>query len=144
MEVISGIKNLTNSPDLAGTSAEARENILNFITTLKLTEKEIHSLEDETAKWKSRIDLARSRGSDELLAGAEREAERINTKLAGLRKEEQMLRESIVVMRRQLSGLAARERNIDPDILEQELLMAIGRTEEETLTERAFGELEKR
>jgi len=46
-------------------------------------------------------------------------------------------------MRRQLPGLAARERSIDPDLLEQELLMALGQTGEEAGTERAFQKLEK-
>ena len=133
-----------NSTNLAGMSAQAaKEYIHGFITTLKLTEKEIRSLEDEAAKWKGRIELARSRGTDELLVEAEREANRINTKLARLREEEQTLREGIAGMRRQLPGLAARERTIDTDILEQELLMALGLTEEQAGTERAFLKLEK-
>jgi hypothetical protein len=37
------------------------------------------------------------------------------------------LRESIERMRRQLPGLAARQRSIDPDLLEQEMLIALGR-----------------
>jgi len=115
--------------NLAGmNAAAAKEYILGFITTLKLTEKEIRSLEEEAAKWKGRVDLARSRGKDALLAEAGKEEERINTKLAGLKEEERELRERIAVMRRQLPGLAARERSIDTDILEQELLMALGRT----------------
>ena len=46
-------------------------------------------------------------------------------------------------MRRQLPGLAARERSVDPDLLEQELLMALGRSSEEAAAEKAFQELEK-
>ena len=124
-------------------TAEAKEYILGYITTLKLTQKEIHSLEEEAAKWKARIELARSRGADDLRAEAEKEAERINLKLAGLREEERGLKRDIEAMRRQLPGLAARERSIDPDLLEQELLMALGQTEEEAGTERAFRKLEK-
>ena len=124
-------------------AAEAKEYIHAFIATLKLTEKQIYTLEDEAAKWKGRIELARSKGMEELVAEAEREAEKINAKLSGLREEELSLKERIDVMRRQLPGLAARERSIDPDLLEQELLMALGKTEEETKTDRAFRELEK-
>jgi hypothetical protein len=36
-----------------------------------------------------------------------------------------------------VAGEAARERSIDPDLLEQERLMALGRTEEESATEKA-------
>jgi len=121
----------------------AKEELLVLVTTLKLTEKEILSLEDEAAKWKSRIDLARASSRDDLLVEAEKEAERINAKLAGLREEGRALREDITSLQRQLPGLAARERSVDPDLLEQELLMALGRTEEETETERAFRKLEQ-
>jgi len=124
-------------------TAEAREYISAFIATVKLTEKDIQSLENEAEKWKNRMELARSKGMEELAAEAEKEAEKINTKLAGLREEECILRERVTAMRRQLPGLAARERSIDVDLLEQELLMALGRTGEETETERTFKTLEK-
>ena len=128
-------------------TADTKEYILGLIATLKLTEKEISALADEAAKWKGRVDLARSLGKNDLLAEAEKEAERINTKLAGLREEEQTLKQNIDSMRQQLPrllpSLAAHERSIDADLLEQELLMALGRTEEEAKTERAFEKLEK-
>jgi len=124
-------------------AAEAKEYIHAFITTLKLTEKEISTLEDEAVKWKGRIELARSKGMEDLVAEAEKEAEKINAKLSGLKEEELSLKERIDAMRRQLPGLAARERSIDPDLLEQELLMALGKTEEEAKTDKAFRELEK-
>ena len=109
--------------NLAGMSAaEAKEYILALLATLKLTEKESRSLEDEAARWKSRADLARSRLNDGLLAEAQKEAERINARLAGLREEERTLKERIDAVRKQLPGLAARERSIDPDLLEQELV----------------------
>ena len=120
-----------DSANLAGMSAAgAKEYILGFITTLKLTEKEIRSLEDEAAKWKGRIELARSRGRDDLLVEAEKEAEKTNTRLTGLREEGRLLKERIDAMRRELPGLAARERSIDADLLEQELLMALGKKAE--------------
>jgi len=130
--------------DLTGMNAsDAKEYILNIITTLKLTEKEISVMEDEAAKWKNRVDLARSKGVEDILAEAEREAEKVNSKLTGLREEALSLKSDIAEMRRQLPGLAARERSVDPDLLEQELLMALGQTEEDAATERAFKKLEK-
>ena len=130
--------------NLTGMNArEAKDYILGFIATLKLTQKEINSLTEEEAKWRKRVDLARSRGVNDLVKEAEREADRINIKLSGLMEEERTLKNSIAEMRRQLPGLAARERSLDPDLLEQELLMALGRTEEENETEKAFRKLEK-
>jgi len=129
---------------LAGMSAAAaKEYIFSFVATLKLTEKELHALEDEAAKWKGRADLARSRGMADLLAEAEKEAERVTARVAVLRAEERTLKDQIDTMRRQLPGLAARERSIDADLLEQELLMALGQTGEELKTEKDFRELEK-
>ena len=130
--------------DLTGmNAAEAKVYIHGFITTLKLTEKEIHSTEEEAAKWQNRVNLSRSKGAYDLLAEAEKETEMINTRLMGLKEEEQQLKEQIDAMRRQLPGLAARERNIDVDLLEQELLMILGKTREEAATDKAFRELEK-
>jgi len=124
-------------------AAAAKEYILGLITTLKLTEKEIHSLEEDAAKWKGRVELARSMGKNDLAFEAEKEADRIEKKIAGLREEEKSLKNQIEEARRQLPGLAARERSIDPDLLEQELLIALGQTEEEAETERAFRKLER-
>ena len=130
--------------NLAGmNAATAKDYIFAFITTLKLTEKERLSLEAEAEKWKSRFELARSRNANDLASEAEKELGRINAKLLELTEEERSLKSNIENMRRQLPGLAARERSIDPDLLEQELLAALGRTEEEAGTERAFQKLEK-
>ena len=122
---------------------QLKEEILALITTLKLTEKEILALEAEEAKWKGRVELARERGSNELLGEAGAEMEKISARLAILREEGRSFKEDIETLRRRLPFAAAGERSIDPDILEQELLMALGKTEEEIKTEKAFRELEK-
>jgi phage shock protein A len=130
--------------DLTGMNVtDAKEYIHNYITTLKLTQKEIGVLEEEAVKWKSRVELARSKGAEDILAEAERETERIDNRLAGLGEEVRELKDGIEAMKRQLPGLAARERSVDPDLLEQELLMALGKTEEDAATEKAFIKLEK-
>ena len=133
-----------NQNNLTGMNvAQAKEYILGFITTLQLTKKEIITLENEAAKWKNRAELARSKGMGDLLSEAEKEASRIDQKLAALREEERELGNQIDDMRRQIPALAAGERSIDPLLLEQELLMALGKTEEEVKSEKSFRELEK-
>ena len=124
------------------TVAGAKEYIFGFITSLKLTEKEIHSLEEERAKWENRVELARSKNMDDLIRGAEKEIERVSSKMAILREEEFSLKSQIAGMKRQVPGLAARERSIDADLLEQELLLALGHLEEDAETERAFRKLQ--
>jgi len=123
--------------------AAAKEYIFGLIATIKLTEKDIHSLEEEAAKWKGRVELARSSGRNDLASEAEKEAQRVEEKLAGLREEEASLRDQIEALRKKLPGLAARERSVDADLLEQELLMALGKTGEEAETDRVFEKLEK-
>jgi phage shock protein A len=133
--------------DLRGMGqAQAREYITAHLTTLKLTEKKHGELEEERAKWQSRIGLARSRGAEDLALGAEKEAARVEARRDALAQEIRELRSQIEIMRRQLPGLAARERSVDPDLLEQELLMATGLTpgsEEERQVERSLEDLER-
>ena len=132
---------------LSGMSpADAKDYVLNFITTLKLTEKNIQNLDEEISKWQSRIDLANSKGQAELALDAEKEKNRLLEKKLTLTAEADQLKQQIEEMRRQLPMLASRERSIDPDLLEQELLMAAGHMpgdEEKVRIERQFAQMEK-
>jgi phage shock protein A len=122
---------------------EAKEEFLAFVATLKLTQKEISALEIEAEKWKNRTQLAEKHGQEDLIKESFKEAERINFKLSVLKEEEHSLKSSIDELRKLIPALTARERIIDPDLLEQELLAALGQTEEEARAERAFRKLEK-
>ena len=135
--------NIDKMDILKMSAAEAKEYILALAVTLKLTEKKISTLEADAVKWNGRADLARSKGMNDLLEGAEKEAQKIKAETSQLLEEAKEYKNNIENMRRQLPALAARERNIDPDLLEQELAMILGRTSEEAKTEKAFNELEK-
>jgi phage shock protein A len=136
-----------NPADLSGMSpAAAKEYILGFAGTLKLTEKQAQDIDAELDKWKSRVELARSRGRLDLAAEAEKELALLKDKQGQLRMEIGELQSQIGEMRRQLPLLAARERSVDPDLLEQELLMAAGHLpgeEEKAANERLFSSMEK-
>jgi len=126
--------------------AEAKEYIFNFISTLKLTEKQIQSLDDEIAKWRARTELANSKGQPDLAREAQRELDLLLEKQSALTAEAGLLKQQIEEMRRQIPLLAARERSIDPDLLEQELLIAVGYLpgdEEKARNERLFRDMEK-
>lgn len=105
---------------------EAREYIAQHIATLKLTEKKQQAVGDALAKWTSRAQLAHTKGLADLSLEAEQEAERLKAQQESLGTEMAELKTQIETMRRQLPGLTARERTVDPDLLEQELLMAAG------------------
>ena len=136
-----------NPVDLGGMDPlSAKEYIRGFISTLKLTEKQVQDLEIALHKWRSRVELARSQGRFDLAGEAEKEVERITDRRRQLAEETGVLQSQIAEMRCQLPLLAAKERSVDPDLLEQELLMAAGRLpgeEEKARTERLFGDLEK-
>ncbi|MDR2617618.1 MAG: chromosome partitioning protein [Treponema sp.] len=133
--------------DLIGMDpSAAKDYILRFIAALKLTENQIREIAAEEKKWKNRAALARAHNAEDLAAEAEKETERIRSKQAALEEEAAILKRQIEKMRRQLPGLAARQRSIDPDLLEQELLMAAGRMpgeEKEAARDREFEKLEK-
>ena len=136
-----------DAANLSGMSpAEAKEYLFNFISTLKLTEKQVQNLDDEITKWQSRIDLANSKGNVELALDAETEKNRLLEKQTTLSAEAEQLKQQIDEIKRQLPLLAASGRSIDPVLLEQELLMAAGHMpgdEEKVRAERQFREMEK-
>ncbi|GHV71771.1 hypothetical protein AGMMS49928_25180 [Spirochaetia bacterium] len=133
--------------DLSGmNAASAKDYIFQFISTLKLTEKNLAELSETRKKWEGRIELALSRNAAKLAEDGEKEAARIREKEKILENEIAELKAQIEKMKGQLPGLAARERGIDPDLLEQELLIAQGRLpgdEETAKTERELAALEK-
>jgi phage shock protein A len=132
--------------DLRGMeSAAAKQYLVAHIATLKLTEKKLAELDAELAKWTGRTELARSKGEEALAVQAENEAARIRQDKERVAAEAEELRSQITSMRHQLPGLAAAERTIDPDLLEQELLMAAGRLpgDETAEGERKLDQMEK-
>ena len=130
--------------DLTGMSVPAaQEYIAHHIGTRKLMEKQYQSLGEAAAKWTSRIALARSKGADDLALEAEKEADRLQTRHKSLKAEIKELKAQIETMRNQVPGLAARERTIDPDRLEQELLTAMPGEAEKAEADRRLRDLEK-
>jgi phage shock protein A len=133
--------------DLTGMGAgDAKEYIVRYMAALKLAEKKLTEAEAEEAKWNGRAALARSKGIEDLAREAENQAGRAAAQREQLSAETSELRSQIEVMRKQVPGLAARERSIDPDLLEQNLLMAAGYNpgeEERAANERRLKEMEQ-
>ncbi|MDR2393864.1 MAG: chromosome partitioning protein [Treponema sp.] len=125
---------------------DAKDLLVQYITSLKITEKQYAALGEDVAKWTSRIALARSRGSLDLAQEAEKEVEHITRKQGQLEGEIAALKAQIPALRQQFPGLAAQERTIDPDLLEQELLIATGRlsvSTEQAEAERILQQMEQ-
>jgi phage shock protein A len=133
--------------DLSGMdAASAKEYILHYMTGLNLTKKKIEDLDKDILKWKSREELAAARLASALEEEARAQAGALTAQRAVLQQEADEWEAQIKNMRAQLPGLAARERSIDPDLLEQELLIAAGRMpgdDEKRDSEQALEDLEK-
>ncbi|MDR2448058.1 MAG: PspA/IM30 family protein [Treponema sp.] len=133
--------------DISGMDpTSAREYIARYITTLKLQEKESEKLAADISRWESRATLARSKGAEELALQAEKESALIRSRKSVLDADIDTLKLQIDKMKKQLPLLASRTRSVDPDILEQELLMAAGHLpgdEEKAALERDLKTLEK-
>jgi phage shock protein A len=108
------------------TTAEAKEHILQHMATLGLTEKRLDELNGEVDKWTARWTLAQEKGLLDLAEAARKELEVRRAERDRIALETEDLRGQIGRMRRQLPVLGSRERSVDPDLLEQELLMATG------------------
>lgn len=133
--------------DLTGMSVDqAREYIAAHLASLKLTEKKLAELNAAVEKWRGRSRLAADKGAAELAAEADAEAARLEADAVRIGAEAEELRNMIAGMRRQLGALPASQRSIDPDLLEQELVMAAGGIpgdENPDRTARKIAEMEK-
>ena len=59
--------------NIAGMSpGEAKNYIFNFISALKLTEKQMQGLDEEIVKWQSRLELASSKDQPDLAQEAQK------------------------------------------------------------------------
>lgn len=109
-------------------AAGAKEYMYQSAVALKLTEKKLEAVEGELSKWKGRVERSRSRGEAALAGEAEAEVRKFEAEREALAGEIRDLTGEMEGLRRRIPGLAARERSVDPDILEQELLLALGKT----------------
>jgi phage shock protein A len=126
--------------------AAALEYIGGCLSTLKLTEQKITALAADQAKWNGRIKLAGQNGRADLAQQAQAESDRIAAQKTALEAEAAALRSDIDGMKRQLPTLGAYLRSVDPDLLEQELLIARGLNpgdEEAAAADSAFNQMDK-
>lgn len=126
-------------------AAVEREYLLGLLTQAKLNRKELSALETDRATWRHRVELAAKAGDSALEMAARGELSAVEQKYDSLLAETEGFEEEAATLR-SLPVIAASERSIDPDILEQELLMAAGRepgSADELATEQKFAELEK-
>jgi phage shock protein A len=125
---------------------DAKQYIVQHLIQFKTNAKKIDELNQEIEKWNKRVELAREKGVEDLANEAQRKADQLRAECETLTAENDDLKNLIDSMRRQLPHLAASERSIDADLLEQELLIAAGYNpgdEEKVGLNKKFADLEK-
>ncbi|MHB9294309.1 hypothetical protein PilKf_00016 [Pillotina sp. SPG140] len=112
--------------DVFNSADDAKMHIKALITTLKLNEKTINDLNADIAKWEQRVQLARTAGKCELQKQAEAVLADIKAKRDTISAECTALRRQWSELQQRLPTIAAQERTIDTDLLQQELLIVNG------------------
>ncbi|HEQ71259.1 MAG TPA: hypothetical protein ENN69_02120 [Spirochaetia bacterium] len=134
--------------DLSGMDkTTAFEYVVGFATTLKETERARRAAEEDLGRWKERIRLAEEKNETKLAAEAVRRSAEIETKLAGLKREETSLRRKVSFMKDELHRLQGKpELSLDPEALLAQFEMVLGEpdtTLKKIKEEEAALELEK-
>ncbi len=110
------------------TPQDAQAYILEFATSKRLTEKECETVKADILAWQQKQQLARSLGREDLVAAVDQRIAELTAKQANLELEIQDLAGKIEAMKRQIPGLKARERSVDPDLLLAEMEMTLGKS----------------
>jgi hypothetical protein len=134
--------NETDPYDLRGMApGAAREYLFAHATDLGLLEKKLAEKAAAVGTWRERQRLAQDAGRGELMAAAESQVSAGLAELDALKAEAEALRAGVEKMKRQIPGLNARERSVDPDLLLAELQGLSGQDPEGPDAE--FGKLKK-
>lgn len=113
--------------DLRGLSAEdAKAYALEFMTALKVLERDIATMADDVALWAKRVELAMAKGATDLEAAARARLDELTAKSVGLQTERDELRYKVSRIRENLKSASGSQRSVDADLLLAQLRMAAG------------------
>ena len=118
--------------DLSGLTLEqARQYVLEFIRSLKETERQSAALQQELSVWEGRMTLAREKGRADLAAQAASRVEKVRGDLAPLLVEENDLRRKIALMKENLGRVHNQfDRSVDTEQLLANLNLLVGERDE--------------
>jgi chromosome segregation ATPase len=97
-----------------------------YTTDIKRHDKDIEALNKDIALWSSRVSLAEGRGLAELAAGARTQLAQLETKRGEIQASRAELERDASRIKEALPGIKAKERSVDPDMLQAELSMMTG------------------
>jgi chromosome segregation ATPase len=106
--------------------ASAQEMLLAYMTDIKTHEKDIETVKRDVALWRSRVALAESKGLAELANGARKQLGESEEKLSQIEASKAELVADAQRIKEAIPGIKAKERSIDPDLLQAQLSMMTG------------------
>ena len=104
----------------------ARDYLLAWATTIKRYDQDIAALDEAVGTWRSRVELAASKGQAELSEAAKAKAGELEAQRAGLVMEKDGLSRDLARLKERIPYLKAKERSVDPDKLLAELQILTG------------------
>jgi phage shock protein A len=104
----------------------AMDLIYAYTTDVKRHEKDLESLRQEESVWETRTRLAHEKGLADLEAGASERLSQLKEKIFSIESSRSELSHDLARLKEALPGIKARERSIDPDMLQAELSMMTG------------------
>jgi chromosome segregation ATPase len=104
----------------------AMDMLFAYTTDIKRHEKDVDALRKEIEIWSSRVKLAEGKGMTELAEAAKTQVSQLNGKIAEIDASRAELVRDAQRIKESLSGIKAKERSIDPDLLQAELSMMTG------------------
>jgi phage shock protein A len=113
--------------DLSGMSlGDAKEYVWRHATSLKQTEQDLAACQKDVELWAKRLALATEKGLSDLVAAAQAQLDQAKEKAAGLEAERAELAGLLERLKRNLTGVKARERSVDADLLLAEMDLSLG------------------
>ncbi len=104
----------------------AMELLFAYTTDIKRHEKDMESLGKEIKLWESRVSLAEGKGLADLALAAHAQLDQLKGRLAEIGTSRDELARDSQRIKESLAGIKAKERSIDPDLLQAELSMMTG------------------
>ncbi|HAP43786.1 MAG: hypothetical protein A2087_01660 [Spirochaetes bacterium GWD1_61_31] len=113
--------------DLSGLSVQAATAyVMEFVTSLKMTDQDLTRLREELSTWTKRVELAASKSAADLEAAARAKATELTARCQTLEAEKTDLEYKIKRLREKLPLVGLGQRSIDPDLLLAEMKILTG------------------
>lgn len=104
----------------------AQALLIAYATDIKRYEKDLRTLDEQTALWNGRVKLAQEKGLADLAAQAQAQVQSLTEKRNELAASKAQLESDLQRIKEELPELKAKRRSIDPDALQAQLSMLTG------------------